>query len=31
MKPGIPTLRSARFFDQIRERYFYLHYSFQGS
>jgi integron integrase len=29
MKPGMPTLRSTRLLDQVRERIRYLHYSLQ--
>jgi hypothetical protein len=30
MKPGVPPLQSARLFDQVSERIFYLHYSLTG-
>ena len=30
MKPGVSPLQSARLFDQLSERIFYLHYSLTG-
>ena len=29
MKPGMPSLQSARLLDQVRERVRHLHYSFK--